>query len=319
MKNGLFTISLDFELFWGVRDKRSIEEYGEQIKKVHAVVPKLLDLFSRYDIHCTWATVGFLFNQDKNELLKHIPGTLPQYDNQSLDPYHYIRSEELDPIYHFASDLISQIHDTHGQEIATHTYSHFYTLEHGATLDAFEADIAMAMAMAQEKNQQIQSIVFPRNQYSKAFTDICLRHGIKNFRGNENNWMYHSGNSEKQTYVKRFFRLLDAYVNISGHHLHEPVNENGMTNIPASRFLRACSKYLSILQPLHINRIKNSMTRAAEQHKVFHLWWHPHNFGSHMNENLYMLENILIHYTHLKEMSHMISLNMKEIASSHNQ
>ena len=33
-KQGYFVISLDFELFWGVRDKRTIEAYGKSIRNV---------------------------------------------------------------------------------------------------------------------------------------------------------------------------------------------------------------------------------------------------------------------------------------------
>ena len=65
MNKGIFTISLDFELFWGVRDHRTLEDYGENVRNVHKIVPGLLALFDKYDIHCTWATVGFLFFADK--------------------------------------------------------------------------------------------------------------------------------------------------------------------------------------------------------------------------------------------------------------
>ena len=34
-------------------------------------------LFERYGIHCTWATVGFLFFDDKEELLQYLPQERP--------------------------------------------------------------------------------------------------------------------------------------------------------------------------------------------------------------------------------------------------
>jgi Kef-type K+ transport system membrane component KefB len=58
---GTFVISLDFELLWGVRDKRTVTDYGANIRGVRDVVPALLDLFAERDIACTWATVGLLF------------------------------------------------------------------------------------------------------------------------------------------------------------------------------------------------------------------------------------------------------------------
>ena len=73
MSKGIFTISLDFELFWGVRDHRTLENYGENILNVHQVVPRLLELFAKYNVHCTWATVGFLFFKEKQEMLSYLP------------------------------------------------------------------------------------------------------------------------------------------------------------------------------------------------------------------------------------------------------
>ena len=61
MKCGKFVISLDFELIWGVRDKRTIQSYGENLRGVHQAIPRLLNLFDQYKIKGTFATVGFLF------------------------------------------------------------------------------------------------------------------------------------------------------------------------------------------------------------------------------------------------------------------
>ena len=90
MSKGIFTISLDFELFWGVRDHRTLESYGENIRNVHHVVPRLLELFSKYDVHCTWATVGFLFFNEKKEMISKLPAERPTYKKMEYDPYTYL-------------------------------------------------------------------------------------------------------------------------------------------------------------------------------------------------------------------------------------
>ena len=95
MSKGIFTISLDFELFWGVRDHRTLQTYGENIRNVHRVVPRLLELFSQYDVHCTWATVGFLFFGEKKEMMSYLPVELPKYKKKEYDPYSYIEQNEL--------------------------------------------------------------------------------------------------------------------------------------------------------------------------------------------------------------------------------
>jgi hypothetical protein len=42
---GIFVISLDFELHWGVWDVTTKEKYGANILGVKEVIPRLLDLF----------------------------------------------------------------------------------------------------------------------------------------------------------------------------------------------------------------------------------------------------------------------------------
>ena len=185
MSKGIFTISLDFELFWGVRDHRTLESYGENIRNVHQVVPRLLQLFSEYNVHCTWATVGFLFFNEKKEMMSYLPAVRPAYQKKEYDPYSYIEQNELEKIYHFAPALIEQIKKTPGQEIGTHTFSHFYTLERNTTIGQFKNDLYSAIAIAKEKGIEIKSIVFPRNQYSDEHINACLEEGIKIYRGNE--------------------------------------------------------------------------------------------------------------------------------------
>ena len=92
MQKGLFLISLDFELMWGVRDKRTIKNYGENIRGVRKVIPALLHLFESYHIEATFATVGFLFARNKQELLQFASSTLPHYLLKRYSPYenHYL-------------------------------------------------------------------------------------------------------------------------------------------------------------------------------------------------------------------------------------
>ena len=87
MTNGKFVISLDFELMWGVRDKKDKTNYGDNILGVHKVIPKLLETFRKFDIKATFSTVGLLFFETKQELLKSIPSIKPQYKDLNLSAY----------------------------------------------------------------------------------------------------------------------------------------------------------------------------------------------------------------------------------------
>ena len=313
MSKGIFTISLDFELFWGVRDHRTLENYGENIRNVHKIVPRLLELFSKYDVHCTWATVGFLFFTNKNELISHLPSVLPDYQKKEYDPYPYLKQNDLDKICHFAPALIELIKNTAGQEIATHTFSHFYTLEKNTTIGQFKNDLRSAISTAKEKGIEINSIVFPRNQYSDEHIRACQEEEIKIYRGNEISGAYKPLSRENESIFRKGVRLADTFINLTGHHCHPVPAADEIINIPASRFLRPYHPGYKYFEKLKFNRIKSGLKFAAQHGLIYQLWWHPHNFGKYMEANFNFLERVLLFYQQLNGEQKIESLNLMEI------
>lgn len=306
MPNGKLVISLDFEIYWGLRDAVPLERYKSHLLGVQKVIPQLLKMFETYKIQATFATVGFLFFEKKEELLKNIPSKPPQYRNLKLSPYNghlnYIGADEnVDP-FHFASHLIEQIKQAN-HEIGSHTFSHYYCLEKGQTLEAFKADLICAKAVAQKKGIELKSIVFPRNQYNDQYVELCREMGFTTFRGNEKSWLFSSKTFGTRFSLRRPFRLLDSYYNLSGQNCYsfEEMKNGGIINIPSSRFLRPYSKRLKAFENLRLKRVKDSMTFAAKKGLVYHLWWHPHNFGVNVSNNFSFLENILLHFSQLKK------------------
>jgi peptidoglycan/xylan/chitin deacetylase (PgdA/CDA1 family) len=318
MKNqSRFIISLDFELFWGVRDKRTLANYGKNISGVRTVIPSLLKLFESYNINATFATVGFLFAKNKKELLDYIPADKPRYTHAKYSPYenNYLDSvgnSEEDDIYHYGASLIKMIQQSPGQEIASHTFSHYYCLEN-ALLSSFEADLLSAKAVAASYGIELKSMVFPRNQYTPEHIEICRRLGFIAYRGNQKSSIYNPRKNEEQDKKTRAMRLIDSYINISGHHSFK-VAEANIVNIPASSFLRPYSSRLKLADGLRLQRIKNSMSHAARSGEGYHLWWHPHNFGVNLRANLAFLEEVLKHYQLLHKKYGMESKTMKSIA-----
>ena len=55
------------------------------------------------------------------------------------------------------------------------------------------------------------------------------------------------------------------------------------------------------------------MEEAARAGEVYHLWWHPHNFGNFPLENMEGLNRILNHYQYLKNKYGMESCTMSEL------
>jgi len=316
---GVFTISLDLELYWGVRDSRSFEDYGANLRGERDAIGGILDLFRAHGIHATWATLGFLFFKDIAQLRQQLPGVLPDYQNRQLSSYRYIdeRTWGDDDLYHFAPDAIARIRRCPGQEIGTHTFSHYYCLEEGQTIESFRADLRAAVEVAKAAGIPTTSLVFPRNQANPAYLQVLDELGIACYRGNERVSFYKPRNQQGQSPLVRALRLLDAYVNLSGHHTYslEECARGRPFDIPASRFLRPCSRSLALLESLRLRRIKHAMHDAATGNRLFHLWWHPHNFGADVERNLAFLRKILAHYDHLHQRHGMQSLNMGEVAA----
>jgi peptidoglycan/xylan/chitin deacetylase (PgdA/CDA1 family) len=318
--NGKFVISLDFELFWGVWDVASIDDYGTNILGVQKVIPTLLNIFKEYNVKATFATVGFLFAKNKEELLQYNPTKRPQYENDQYNVYKKqllkIGDNEIDDPYHYGFSLLQQIKNS-SNEIGTHTYSHYYCLEEGQTANDFEKDIEAAVSIGKNNGITPKSIVFPRNQINEDYLEILYKLGIKSYRGNPTSWIYKPRKYAAEIPFIRLCRLMDTYLPISGNNIHTIVKEaDGMPlNIAASRFLKPYTKLFSLFESLKILRIKREMTAAAKQGKLYHIWWHPHNFGVNLKENINNLTKILAHYKKLATKYGFSNFTMDEIAN----
>ncbi len=318
---GAFIVSLDFELNWGVHDVFTKEQYGENILGVRQAIPKILSLFRQYDIHATWATVGMLCFSDKKTLIDHFPTLLPTYVDQNFSPFGKmcdVGDHEDNDYYHFGESLVCEIVKVPHQEIGTHTFSHFYCLENGQNADQFKADIQAAKNIPCLKNLNIKSLVFPRNQTNRSYLTICKQMGIEAYRGNEQSRFYHASGYKGRNKMKRLIRLIDCYVNLTGHHTFkiQQVDLNCPINIQSSRFLRPYHPNLKAFEQLRLNRIIKGIEHAAKRGEVYHLWWHPHNFGKYTDENIAFLEKILHHVADMRERYGMQSMNMGEAAAA---
>jgi peptidoglycan/xylan/chitin deacetylase (PgdA/CDA1 family) len=313
--NPFLVISLDFELFWGVRDVASVSKYGKNILGVREAVPAILKLFRLYGVNATWAVVGLASYENKKEILSSIPAELPEYVNQRFDPYQHLSAvgdnEKNDP-YHFGYSLVRSIQDTPGMEIASHTFSHFYCLEPRVNHAAWRADLQASLTTLGRLGVQPSSMVFPRNQYDHTHLRAASDFGFRIFRGNEQGFLYEPRSHDENTISRRVTRLFDAYFDLTGPHSSQALmDDSGLINIPSSRFLRPCGARL--FEELRFRRILAQMHDAAVSGAGFHLWWHPHNFGVNLPQNLRFLSRVLEYYLYLQEKFGMQSLTMAEV------
>lgn len=314
--SGTMVVSLDFELMWGVLDKKNVTTYGQNIRNGKKCIFSILSLFEKYGIHATWGIVGFMYFKNFHDLEMNLPEKKPLYKKDCLSPYLHLNAiKEQNTVYYFAENVINEISCHSGQEIATHTFSHFYCKEIGQDEHSFEADLSAAVKTASEHGYQTQSIIFPRNQLNNNYIHILQKHNITNYRGNDKGYFYQPRNTEENGYLLRGVRLADTYFNLSGFqcYKYEEIPQNGLNNIRSSRFLRPYNKKLFFLEPMKLHRIKMQMKHAAKYGKIFHIWWHPHNFGENTDKNLEMLEELLKYFSNLKRRYGFQSLNMQEL------
>lgn len=313
---GQLIVSLDFELFWGMLDCSTLDAYGGNVMGGRQAIPRLLKLFEQYGIHATWATVGFLFGENHEDLKQYFPeeGLRPSYADSRLDAYGWFetigKNEEEAPCF-YGPQLIRLVAQTPGQEIGSHTFCHYYCREKGQTLAQFEADLLAAKAIAEAKGYELTSVILPRNQCEPEYTEVLRKCGFTAYRDEENDWIH---KKIKIRPLMRLLRLADAYLPLTGQGGYVPVCEGGIWNLTGSRAFKAVSKSRHMLEGLKVRRIKRQMLHAAKKGLTFHLWWHPHNMGNLTEEFFAQLEDILQYYTQLRTEYGMESRNMREAA-----
>lgn len=317
---GTLVISLDFELHWGVRDQvRPGDRYWTNLMGARAAVPRLLQAFAARGIAATWATVGMVLARTRDEVERCSPAVRPVYDDRRLRPYDEPVGvdEASDPI-HFGASLVEAVAATPRQEIASHTFSHYYCLEPGQDKEAFRADLQAAKSIARLRGLETSTIVLPRNQVRPGYADILLDAGFRCYRGNQAGFLYRSRRySRRQTAPLRIGRLADAYVKLSRPSLwawNDLVDQNGLCNVAESRYLRPWSPTRRAFEPLRLRRIVTALDQAAKMERIFHLWWHPHDFGTHLDENMSFLERVLDDFERLRQSAGMQSLAMGQVA-----
>jgi hypothetical protein len=311
---GALVVSIDLERFWGVCGFQEPASYGAHVLGERDAILGTLALFRKYRIRATWATLGLLFCRDEEELLASLPHDRPHYAQAGISTYDYlalVRDPQYRPLF-FLADELDRILDTPGQEVGCHTFSHFYCRQAGATREAFHADLLAFRAVAARRGVVPVSFVFPQNQVQTEWLDILSETGFRSYRGNEASWMFQGDQA-----AARLARGLDSLLPFGASHSYGmpgPGPHPTPLNVPSSRFLRPVTGY-PLVDELRIQRIKAGIRHAARQREVFHLWWHPHNFGLRVPESLLGLELILQEFARQRDSKGMESLCMDDLAT----
>jgi hypothetical protein len=316
--SGYFVISLDVEKMFGVFNSKTFANYGENILGVRKVVPDILKLFSDYNISATWAVVGMMLMKSRDELFKYSPEKRIIYVDSSVSVYNFLEGiNEVDYKFYFEGfDIVKLIAESRNQELASHTYSHCYIMEPGFDLDVFKQEIEFANNLCfHHFKKKINTIIFPRNQYSNEVLSALKGLGIKTYRGNMECWI-HKPRAHFSMFLKSV-RFFDSYFNLFEKCKAKIDYDKQVVNIQASIFLRPYNPRLKYLEMFKMRRIKRAMLKAAKEGGLFHLWFHPHNFGINQMQNLEQLEEILNYYWSLNEKYNFINVTMADLGDKY--
>lgn len=309
LQKGLFILSLDVELAWGMRGDRS---FFRDFEREREIIKKILKLLERYNIKATWAIVGHLFLEgckQKNGV-KHSEIIRPKYkwldsDWFDIDPCSDINKDSL----WYGKDIIAYIKKCATfQEVGSHTFSHIIVGDEGCSKECFSSELQASKKSAEKEGINLESFVFPQNKIDHL--DVLKDHGFITFRGVDENW-YRSFHKT----LKKIAHFMDNYFMIQPQAVL-PKIEGGILNIPGSYFYvhkRGWAKFLPV--SFRVKKSIFGIEKAVKQKKIFHLWFHPFNIASDEIGLLAGLEEIFKFVADEIKKGNIDNLTMGELAN----
>jgi peptidoglycan/xylan/chitin deacetylase (PgdA/CDA1 family) len=304
-ERGVFTISLDFELLWGTRDKYGPGRFEKACRiEREQVIDRLLKLFVEFEVPATWCVVGHLM-LDRcvcENGIKHKEIIPPQHawhpDWFAYDP---CSDEESAPLF-YARTLVEKIKACPvEQEIGSHTFSHVIFGDTGCSEETARSELDACLDAAKKMGIEMQSFVFARN--SIGHLHLLQQFGFRCYRGRE-----------PHQHNRRFLRLLTVFAATNPQVVLPQEDANGLWNIPASMFFFPMHGIRRFV-PMHLRakRAIKGLNSAANQKKIFHLWFHPTNMADHMETMFSGLREILEYARSLRDRHSLDFLPMKSL------
>jgi len=264
-KKGIIVFSADFEMAWAFRFSKSLSQSAvEKGLTERKNIPVLLDLFERYNMPITWATVGHLFLSECKEGSDGLPHSeMPRpgfFENRnwSFDSGDYYQHDpgsdyKTDPAW-YASDLIDKIISSEiNHEIGCHTFSHMDFTYQNCPEPLADAELDICLKLAAKKGITLKSMVFPGGTF---------------------------GNFES---LKE--KGIECYRKPMKYHIDLPyIDSLGLVAIPSS--LGLDKDHYGWSKEFHLKMIRNYLEKAAKYKLVCHFWFHP-------SMDLWYLDNVM--------------------------
>ena len=229
-----------------------------------------------------------------------------------------VKTKDDDPL-HYAARLIARIanvSETRNRD--THVFALLLSGAWGDTARLLLPTYSVRLPSRDAAALRCVPSCFRAINFGRAMRALLKQVGVVCYRGNEPHWMYQPRPRSQETLAVRAPRLLDHYVSLSGSKVvrwEEILQPSGLCDVRSSMFLRPYSPQRKSLESIRLRRIAGGIRAAAEQRGIFHLWWHPHNFGANTKENLDFLRSVLEVFASCRQAHGMRSLSMLDVAA----
>ncbi len=298
LDRGTFVLSIDVEL----------DEGSPRYHVCREVVNDLLKLMERYEIHATWAVMGYMFLDKcyfdspsaKREIIR---GWRVGLINKPLDDDFYSQLTK-------GKEILQQILSSKiSQEIGCHTFSHIRAGDPNCSRECFESELEACKSASEAMGVMLRSFVFPYN--SVGYLDSLHKYSYTAYRGPSDDWF-----TGLPTNLIRLAHLFDHLLVIPS---PEAVvtRDSGVWDLPASYFY-ACGAGWGKLIPisLRVNKVKKGLRLAARKRGLFHLWFHPFNLASNPQSWLNGLESIFREFCRYRDAGLLENYTMGELSSA---
>jgi peptidoglycan/xylan/chitin deacetylase (PgdA/CDA1 family) len=312
-KSGIFTVSIDLELAWGICDKPIGTTASSALMREREIIQRLLELFSRYHVQATWAVVGHLLLDRchwQNERV-HPEISRPIVRNEKRDWFFQHPNHPGDDRW-YGRDIVEWIRSASPrQEIGSHSFCHMPYDEAMTAADAVSEDIRRAKELHEALRLPFEVFIFPRNRVG--YRPLLAQAGLRAYRGNSHRWY----DSLPFPCIRRAFNLLSFIVPVTPQTVQPTVDETGMINIPDSMLLFGREGLRRVVSPNALARKAiRGLERAVKRSEIFHLWFHPANFAHAMEGQFAAFETILGHARRLRDAGRLEIRTMGDIHRS---
>ena len=287
---GVFTLSLDFELAWGTRNRPAAAAVQTAIDGTRDAIAMLLDSMERHGVPATWATVGaMLLSGSRRAMLDDAFGDefadVPRGDSRSQPRW-------------YADDILEQLLDCDvPQEIGCHTLTHAFVDRSAAGRKRLETELRLFAALWQDLGlPAARSFIFPKAHMGHF--GLLAEAGYTAVRGPEPGWFERLPGRVMPAAV----RLADAKAAIRPHTGRPELVVGGLWSVPSSQFYSprySVGARVSVDQ--RVRKAIAGLRRAAGTGTVFHLWTHPFNLGEATAELVGGLDRIFAEAARLRD------------------